>query len=73
MKSGVHWEIYIPLQKGSQQTKSLMPRVVKEHWITETGSEWGQGVGWPFPIPAFRLKVLAQNEEHIYQENLLFF
>ena len=50
-----------------------MPRVVKEHWITETGSEWGQGVGWPFPIPAFRLKVLAQNEEHIYQENLLFF
>lgn len=67
------WEIYIPGWKWSWQNKNLMPGVVKSCWIPEWGSKWGQAMGWPFPVPAFRLKVLGQNEEHIYQENLLFF
>lgn len=46
--------------------------VVKERWVTERGSKWGQATGRPLPTLALRLKVLAQNEEHIYQENLLF-
>jgi hypothetical protein len=37
------------------------------------GSQWGQAIAEPFSSPMLTPKVLAQNEEHIYLENLLFF